>query len=133
MSDHAMSKISSGLCFILVLLCSTPVLVQGTLFVKNQKVEIGTAAPTYDLHLVSSSASANLWIEGASNGASSGAMEFVDGTHRLRRDELRGRPAGLDHPERPVGRLLLRPVRPSDAGRGPRLRLRRLRQASSCG
>jgi|GEM_PF-3295456 len=75
MSDHAMSKISSGLCFILVLLCSTPVLAQGTLFVKNQKVGIGTAAPAYDLHLVNSSASANLWIEGAS----SGAMEFVDG------------------------------------------------------
>lgn len=59
----------------LALLLAAPAWGQGTLFVRNGNVGIGTATPSYDLHLVSPSSSANLWIEGAS----SGAMEFVDG------------------------------------------------------
>jgi len=75
MNDSSKSTISVGFCLASIVVLSSSVCAQGTLFVRNQKVGIGTSTPAYDLHLVSSSGSANLWIEGAA----SGAMEFVDG------------------------------------------------------
>lgn len=69
------TTIVSGLCLAVLLFLNALVLAQGTLFVEGDKVGIGIANPSFDLHLVNATTSANLWIEGAS----SGAMEFVDG------------------------------------------------------
>lgn len=62
-------------CAIGLLALGSPTLAQGTLFVEGDNVGIGIASPLYDLHLYDSAGSANLWVEGAT----SGAMEFVDG------------------------------------------------------
>jgi len=75
MSHRSKQMITAGWSLALALLISGPAFSQGTLFVKGKKVGIGTSAPAYDLHLVNSASSANLWIEGGT----SGAMEFVDG------------------------------------------------------
>jgi len=64
-----------ALCLVALLVLSGAALAQGTLFVEGDKVGIGIDIPLYDLHVYNSSSSANLWVEGAS----SGAMEFVDG------------------------------------------------------
>jgi len=75
MNDFPKSTISVMFSLASIVVLSSSLFAQGTLFVRNQKVGIGTATPAYDLHLVNSSGGANLWIEGAL----SGAMEFVDG------------------------------------------------------
>ena len=73
--NYLRMTINAGLCLCSLMTFATVASAQGTLFVRNHKVGIGTDTPAFDLHLINSSASANVWIEGAS----SGAMEFVDG------------------------------------------------------
>lgn len=69
------STTAFGLCLAATLLLAPAALAQGTLFVEGDNVGIGIDTPQFDLHLVNSASSANVWVEGAA----SGAMEFKDG------------------------------------------------------